>query len=156
LFIAMLCSVPQSPHPSTPQPQQQTPKYPHPSRSSPLHQAVQANRTSHFAPPPTKPPLNQPISNLKSPPPARDREAPYSRSRATRPLRTSAPQALDCCKNYSSLCARSALTRPLPTRPLPTPGPPPPPPPPPGPGPPPPPMGRMRGCTPVALTRPPT
>jgi hypothetical protein len=80
LFMAMLCSVPKCRHPSTLLPQQQTHKYPHPSRSSPLHQAVQANRTSH-SPPPTKPPLNQPISNLKSPPPARDREAPYSRSR---------------------------------------------------------------------------
>jgi hypothetical protein len=59
LLIAMLCSVPQSPHPSTPLPQQQTHKCPDPSRSSPLHQAVQANRTSHFAPPPTKPPPNQ-------------------------------------------------------------------------------------------------
>ena len=150
-FIAMLCSVPQSPHPSNPLPQQQTHKYPHPSRSSPLHQAVQANRTSH-SPPPTKPRPNQPISNLKSPPPARDREPPYSRSPKTPPPNQCAAGSGLLGASQLSLrteCAYPPSPNTPPTNPRPADLPP-------APSPTPHELCRMRGCTPVALTRPPT
>ncbi|RFC52321.1 MAG: hypothetical protein DVB22_000827 [Verrucomicrobia bacterium] len=58
---------------------------------------------SGAAPPPPRPPNTAPANPHPSSP-----GTPTSRSAPSpSPLRTSAPQALDCCKNYSSLCVRS-------------------------------------------------
>ncbi len=87
-------------------------------RGGPAAAPAPQHRTRQPSPLPTSP-IVEAASRRFSPhtPPG----TPTSRSAPlpTSPLRTSAPQALDCCKNYSSLCVRSTPASYPPTTPPP-------------------------------------
>ena len=140
-FIAMLCSVPQAPHPSTPLPQQQTHMYPHPGDNTPPPHQPQLLHAP-YSPHSPRFPSEQ----------ARDREASYSRSRnMPSPNHRAAGSGLLGASQLSlrTECAYPPSPNTPPTNPRPADLPP-------APSPTPHELCRMRGCTPVALTRPPT
>jgi hypothetical protein len=84
--------------------------------TSPRVEAASRRLSPHK--PPVGPSPHQPQSR-SGVPPLISPHAPGRADLPTSPLRTSAPQALDCCKNYSSLCVRSTPASHPPTTPPP-------------------------------------